>query len=234
MVARLPEHEYIWPSFAGMCRAHQLVIVPESVVTIAFAGRRLPSSCATTWGLHRRTVVGIARQHQFPPFRHPGLCAVEEAPVLFTFEQRKKRFEGSAGIADQCRIHRITERDPGGIPIDLHTLCLAGFRIKFDIRKSRAYDQERIATLHRLLRRFCTQQADATGSIRAVVGDAGFAKQRFDNRPAQFFGRLSQQVAGVECSLPGQDCYFPALIENRRRRGEVTPRRQLRALRVEI
>src|SRR4051812_33563094 len=50
MLARLPEQEYIWPSLAGKCRAHQLVIVPESLVTIALAGSLEPSSWATTCG----------------------------------------------------------------------------------------------------------------------------------------------------------------------------------------
>ena len=50
MLARVPESEYCWPRRAGMWRAHQVATVPESQDTTAVEERRLPSSCATTWG----------------------------------------------------------------------------------------------------------------------------------------------------------------------------------------
>src|SRR5688500_8682414 len=43
IVARLPEHEYICPRCALMCRAHHVVIVPESDDTTASGASRLPS-----------------------------------------------------------------------------------------------------------------------------------------------------------------------------------------------
>src|SRR5579864_167698 len=57
MLARFPESECICPRFAGICRAHQVVIVPLSQHVIALFGSRLPSSHATTWGF-----IGLSRR----------------------------------------------------------------------------------------------------------------------------------------------------------------------------
>src|SRR5262247_287580 len=50
MVARFPDSECIWPRFAGICRAHQVAIVPESQEMMAVSDNRFPSSHATTCG----------------------------------------------------------------------------------------------------------------------------------------------------------------------------------------
>src|SRR5919201_121033 len=43
MVARFPERLWSWPRRAGMCRAHQVAIVPLSQLTMASSRSRLPS-----------------------------------------------------------------------------------------------------------------------------------------------------------------------------------------------
>src|SRR6266568_2823469 len=48
--ARFPEHENICPRCALICRANQLVFVPESAEMIACDVSRLLSSAATTCG----------------------------------------------------------------------------------------------------------------------------------------------------------------------------------------
>ncbi len=86
IVARFPEQECICPVFAGIWRAHQDVIVPESLVTMAFAGSRLPNSCATTCGFIG-IVMSVARViHQFAPVFHSVLGLLKESAVLVSIE----------------------------------------------------------------------------------------------------------------------------------------------------
>src|SRR5437667_580012 len=50
IVARLPEHENNWPRFMSTYRATHVVMVPESVETIASSASSSFSACATTCG----------------------------------------------------------------------------------------------------------------------------------------------------------------------------------------
>ncbi len=52
MDAKFPETECICPAWEGMWRAHQVVIVPESLVTMALEGNRFPNWWAITWGFN--------------------------------------------------------------------------------------------------------------------------------------------------------------------------------------
>lgn len=51
MEANNPETECICPVLTGTCRAHHVVIVPESQETMASSASRRPNSRATTCGL---------------------------------------------------------------------------------------------------------------------------------------------------------------------------------------
>ena len=67
--ARFPEHENSWPRFMSTYRAAHVVIVPESVETMASSASRSFSARATTCGFigtsSRVERVAISSRHAF-------------------------------------------------------------------------------------------------------------------------------------------------------------------------
>ena len=88
MLARFPDTECIWPSCAWMCRAHKLVMVPESHETIAVS-KLLAQLMRHHLRLHRHPGDGPALLHQFVPILHAALCVFQESPMFIAFEQGK-------------------------------------------------------------------------------------------------------------------------------------------------
>ena len=70
------------------------------------------------------------------------------------------------------------------------------------------------------------------GCVRAVVGNAGFAEQRFDDGRAQHLRYLLQLLAGVQGSSAGQDGDFLTGVQNVGGRLQFVRRRLMRALRA--
>ena len=86
IVARFPESEYIWPRRAGIWRAHQVVMVPLSQLTIASSRKRFPSSHATTCGFIGLSLASGALFHQLPPVLHSGLRRFEKLSVFLALQ----------------------------------------------------------------------------------------------------------------------------------------------------
>ena len=106
-----------------------------------------------------------------------------------------------------------------------------GFGIELDIRKGRTDHQQRVAIFHRFLRGLGSQQSDAAGRIGAVVGHRRFPQQSFDDRRAEYFGRLFQFIGRVKAPRPARIATFlPALrMSAARRRSRSSGSRALRA-----
>ena len=83
MVARVPEQEYICPRLARMWRAHQVVMVPLSELTIASSRSRLPNSWATTCGFIGFSMLVERLLHQLPPVFHSLLRFFQKAAVSY-------------------------------------------------------------------------------------------------------------------------------------------------------
>ena len=104
MVARLPEQECIWPRLTGMCRAHHVAMVPESQVTMAFAGRRLPNFVGHNLRLHRLAPSAPrVRPSACAIPSSPSCAVVEEAAVLVSAAAAASALRSvAAAIADQA------------------------------------------------------------------------------------------------------------------------------------
>ena len=85
--------------------------------------------------LHGFFHVGGALEHQLIPLLHSLLRFFQEAAVFLALQHRDKFFQGSAAVAYQSDLYRITQSDLDGIKINLHRFSLARFRQKLNIRK---------------------------------------------------------------------------------------------------
>src|SRR4029077_4371837 len=99
MVASVPEQEYICPRLARMWRAHQVVMVPLSELTIASSRSLLLSSWAITCGFMGFSMLVerllISSHHSFIPS-----CAFfQEAAVAFAVDERQQLLQCAATIA---------------------------------------------------------------------------------------------------------------------------------------
>ena len=108
-----------------MWRAAQVVIVPESVATIASSARSLLSSCATTCGFIGLSVARAALVHQLAPFVHAVLRLLEERAVGLGGRGAAAGPEDALRVADQADLDRIAQADAHRIEVDLHRLGLA-------------------------------------------------------------------------------------------------------------
>ena len=72
----------------------------------------------------------------------------------------------------------------------------------------------RVARFHGFLGGRGAQQADAAGGVRAIVGNAGFAEQRFDDRRRQRFGELLQFGGRRQSAAAGENDDLLARVEN--------------------
>ena len=90
------------PRRMWMCRAAQVVIVPESVEMIAPSLSRSLTCRATTCGLTGVSSRVSRIAHQLPPLLHPLLGLLEERAVLLGLEQRQELLERRPGVADQA------------------------------------------------------------------------------------------------------------------------------------
>src|SRR5438270_14027095 len=111
MVARFPEQENIKLPRIPRWRAIQVVMVPESVATMASSLSSLLSSCATTSGfiglslrVPRSTISSF---HSFV-----SACAVSRNErVLAIGEPRQQRLQNAPGVADQAGGDGIAQSD---------------------------------------------------------------------------------------------------------------------------
>ena len=124
-IAREAEH---LPAFDGICRAHQVAIVPLSQLTMASLRKRLPNSQATTcgfMGLSMRVArFSISSHHSFIP-----ACAVSRKLRSFLrFSSGMSSCSTVLTVAHQANLDGVAQADALGIDVDLHALCLPRFR----------------------------------------------------------------------------------------------------------
>ena len=120
IVARLPEQENFIPRRMWMCRAAQVVIVPESVVTIASSLEQLVDVPRDDLRLDRRVVARLAGRASAPstPSSRSWAFSRNERSFL-RLEQRQQRLERRPGVADQADVDRVAQADPRRVDVDL-------------------------------------------------------------------------------------------------------------------
>jgi len=194
-----------------MCRAAQVVIVPESAQMICVVPETLAQFVRDHLRLHRHVLPRGALLHQ----RHPltPLRGLQPAAVGLAVEQWDQPPQHPDRIADEADLDRIAQSDPRRVEVYLHGARLTGLRVELDVGEAAADDQQGVAAFQRLLRRARAQQADATGAIGAVVGHAGLAQDRLGDRRAEDLGRFFQLLAGAEGAAPGQNDRPPAAVQ---------------------
>src|SRR5205085_5151515 len=163
--------------------------------------------------LHRHVLPGAALLHQLVPFRLAALRLFEPAAVGFALKERDQPAQYAARVADEAHLYRIAQPDAQRIDVDLHRARLARLRIVLDIGEAAADDQKRVAGFERLLRRPGAEQAAAAGRVGAVVGHAGFAEQRLDDRRAEQLDHFLQLGAGADRAAAGEDYRLLAHIQ---------------------
>ena len=82
---------------------------------------------------------------------------------------------------------------------------MSGFRVKLDIRKTAAADDQGIALLERFLGRRRPQQSNPPGCVRTIVGNDRLAQQGLDNRAGDVFGKLEDLRARTQATTAGQN-----------------------------
>ncbi len=80
-------------------RATQVVIVPESVATMASSCEQLVQLVRHHLRLHRRVAARAALLHQLVPLLHAVLRLLEEAAVLAHVELRQQRVAARARVS---------------------------------------------------------------------------------------------------------------------------------------
>jgi len=118
-------------------------------------------------------------------------------------------------------LDRIAQSDAQRIEIDLHPARLPRLGQELDIGEGAAHDQQGVAILQGLLRRFGAQEADAAGGVGAVVRHRGLAQQGLDDRRAQQLRDLLELVGGVQGAAAGQDGDLLPLVEDLGRLAEI-------------
>ena len=103
-MASVPEIECICPRLAGICRAHQVAIVPESQETIALSGKPLAQFVADHLRLHRHVGAAVPHFHQLFPLPLALLGRFEEAAIrLLVAAAAVSALQRALAIADQAR-----------------------------------------------------------------------------------------------------------------------------------
>src|SRR5690606_37405312 len=99
----------------------------------------------------------------------------------------------------------IAEADAGRVEIDLDGTGLAGRGIERDVREAGAGEEQRVAAFDRFLGWKRTEETNAAGGVRAVVGHGGLAEEGLDDGRTEGFGDLLQLFAGAESAAAGKD-----------------------------
>src|SRR5437870_12938592 len=131
-----------------MCRANQVVMVPLSQLTMALLLRRLPNSQATSCGF-----IGLSRREA----RSSMIFHHSFAPSCAFFRKLRSCLRFSNGIKI-CRARLLSPIKPTStgkrspdllrVQIDLNPFGLVGLGHGFDVWKSTADDEDRIARLN--------------------------------------------------------------------------------------
>src|SRR5262249_30305914 len=87
------------------------------------------------------------------PTPSPALGFLKKAAVFLALDERKQRSQRVHAVSDQTDVGRVAQSDARRVDVDLHRLRLTWLRIKFEVRKAAARDDERVALFHRVLRR---------------------------------------------------------------------------------
>src|SRR5437763_13939930 len=85
---------------------------------------------------------------------------------------------------------------------------------KFHVRERRADDEQRVATLHRILRGRRAEESEAAGRQRVVVGHDLFAEQSLHNRSAELVGYLYDFLSSTARALSDEYDGLRRLIED--------------------
>src|SRR5581483_2759669 len=117
-------------------------------------------------------------------------------------------------IADERDIGRVTQADANRVPVDLHALGLAGLRIELDIGQAATDDEQRVAFFHGVLGRGRSEQAQAAGRVRTVVGDGRFSEERLDDGSAQQLGNTLELRASLQGAAARQDGNLLAFVQD--------------------
>ena len=180
-------------ALTGMCRAHHVAMVPESQLTIALLGSRLPTSAASELRLHR---LGFHRRplvHLLLPILHSGLGVRQKLPVRLY-----ARAWEAALVSDRLVSPTSPTSTGYRIPMRVGSKSIwtprasPGLWKKLDVWKRTPHDEERVAFLHGLLRWRRSQQPDGAGGVRTVIRHRSLAQQRLDDRGAQRFRKHFQ------------------------------------------
>ena len=148
--------------------------------------------------------------HDFSPILHTFLRFLQKASVLLPLETRQQVAKNASAIPHQAHFDGKSETDAFGIKLDLHSLGLARFWQKFKIWKRSSCHQQCVASLHRLLRGFCTEQTNCSRCVWAVIRHRSSAQQCFDDWSSQYLGNLFQFRRGLQRASPRKDCdLFP-------------------------
>src|SRR4029078_9297051 len=154
--------------------------------------------------LHWLFSAGAALSHQIIPLPHAGLSILQEGPILSPLDVRQKFPQCSSAVADQPDFDGVAQTDAFWVDLDLHRTGVTRLWVKLDVGKTAADDQQGVATLQRLLRRFGSEQADPAGAERTVVRNGAFAEQRLDHRRPEAVGNRQYVFARVERATAGQ------------------------------
>ena len=103
----------------GICRAHQVVMVP---LVTADNGVARAAACPIPMRPLAASSACPARAalfHQLPPIFHAVLRVLEKASVLLAFEQRHQLAQSVSAIADQSDFDGISQADALGIEFNL-------------------------------------------------------------------------------------------------------------------
>ncbi len=105
----------------------------------------------------------------------------------------------------------MSQADAGRIDVDLDGLCLPGLGIELHIREARAGDDQRVALLHRVLRRCGAKQADAAGRVRdRRPATTAFPSSGLMIGPATVCASCEDFLASAQAAAPGKDRDFLA------------------------
>src|SRR5690349_6212050 len=99
----------------------------------------------------------------------------------------------------------MPEADARRRNVDLDGLRLAGLWIELHVGEAGTGDDQRVAFLHRVLRRRGPEQADSAGRVRVVVGDDRLPKQGLDDRSLDRLCQPQYFLAGSETAATRED-----------------------------
>ena len=117
------------PRFIWICRAAQVVIVPESVEMIASSASRSLSVPATTCGFSGMSSRCARVSHQLAPLLHARLRRLEERAIGAAPELRDQGLQRRPRVAAQADVDREAQADPRRVAVDLHAAALLVLRV---------------------------------------------------------------------------------------------------------